>query len=235
MKQGVFVLFILSLTLYCCGGPYSENAVKVGAPGTLIAPIPQEYRISVGDKINIKMFYNPDLNQEVTVRPDGKISLLLVHEVQAAGLTASELTQQLSDGYGKYLQQAEIAVIVNAFAGERVFVGGEVAEPGVRELVGPTTVLQAVALAKGFKDSARTDEVIVIRRGENNKPFTIALDVKKAMKGIDLQQDIYLQPYDIVLVPKSDIANVDVWVAQYIGGTIGTFSSPFYNYYFITK
>jgi protein involved in polysaccharide export with SLBB domain len=234
MKPRVIILLVLSLALNCCG-PYSQNAVKVGAPGTLVPPTPQEYRIAIGDKINVKMFYNPDLNQEVTVRPDGKISLLLVHEVQAAGLTASELTQQLTESYGKYLQQAEIAVIVSSFGGERVFVGGEVGEPGVRELVGPTTVLQAVALAKGFKDTARLDEVLVIRRDENNKPFMIALDVNKAMKGIDLQQDIYLQPYDIVLVPRSNIANVDLWVMQYLGQTIGPLGGQFYYYYLLTR
>jgi protein involved in polysaccharide export with SLBB domain len=234
MKPRSLILFVLSIVLCCCG-PYSQNAVTVGAPGTIVPPTPQEYRITFGDKINIKLFYNPDLNQEVTVMPDGKIQLLLVHEINAAGLTASALTKQLIESYGKYLQQPEVAVIVSSFAGQRVFVGGEVGEPGVKELVGPTTVLQAVAMAKGFKDSARTDEVIVVRRDENNKPFTIALDTKKAMKGIDLTQDIYLQPYDLVLVPKSDIANVDVWVMQYFGATIGTIGAPFANYYLLTK
>jgi len=230
MKTKVLIISVLSFALCCCG-PYSKNAVKVGAPGTLAPPSPQEYKICIGDRINIKLFYNPDLNQEVTVRPDGKISLMLVHEVNAVGLTPSELTQELTESYSKHLQQPEVAVIVNSTAGQRVFVGGEVGEPGVKDLVGPTTVLQAIAMAKGFKDSARTDEVIVIRRGEDNKPFQFALNTLKAMKGEDLQQDVYLQPFDIVVVPKSNIAEVDLWVNQYIGQTLGAFSG--FGYYYL--
>ncbi|MGA2403213.1 MAG: polysaccharide biosynthesis/export family protein [Syntrophobacteraceae bacterium] len=233
MKPRVFILFVLSFALYGCG-PFSKNAVTVGAPGTLLPPVPQEYRIAVGDKINVKLFYNPDLNQEVTVRPDGKISLLLVHEINAAGLTSSELTEQLTQSYAKHLQQPEIAVIVQSFAGQRVFVGGEVGQPGVKDLVGPTSVLQAVAMAGGFKDTARTNEVIVIRRDENNKPFLIALDVKKAMTGLDLQQDIFLKSYDMVLVPKSNIADVDLWVQQYLASTVG-FGGQFIYYYYLVK
>ena len=233
MKPRSLTILVLCFALCCCG-PYSKNAVTVGAPGTLVPPTPQEYRIAIGDKISIKLFYNPDLNQEVTVRPDGKISLLLVHEMNAAGLTSSELTKELTENYGQYLQQPEVAVIVNSFAGQKVFVGGEVGAAGLKELVGPITVLQAVTMAGGFKDTARYNEVIVIRRDENNKPFTIKLDAEKAMKGIDLTQDIYLQPFDLVLVPKSNIADVDVWVQQYIG-VIATVGSPFASWYFITK
>jgi protein involved in polysaccharide export with SLBB domain len=234
MKTRSLILLVVSFTLVCCG-PYSKNAVTVGAPGTILPPMPQEYRISIGDKINVKLFYNPDLNQEVTVRPDGKISLMLVHEINAVGLTTSELTTQLTENYGRYLQQPEVAVVVSAFAGQRVFVGGEVLQAGVKELVGPTTVLQAIAMAGGFKDSARTDEVIVVRRDENNKPFSIALDTRKAMKGVDLAQDIYVQPYDLVIVPRSNIADVDLWVQQYIGLTVGSLGAPFYSYYILTK
>jgi protein involved in polysaccharide export with SLBB domain len=227
------VLLVLSFGLCCCG-PYSKNAVFVGAPGTVVPPTPQEYRVGIGDKINVKLFYNPDLNQDVVVRPDGKISLLLVHDVDAVGLTSSELTKQLAEAYSKYLQQPEVAVVVTAFAGQKIFVGGEVGAAGVKDLVGPTTVLQAIMMAGGFRDTARTDEVIIMRRDQNNKPFTIALDAQKAMKGIDMTQDIYLQPYDLVLVPKSNIADVDIWVQQYVG-VLSTVGSPFASYYFYTK
>lgn len=223
MKTRILCLFVLSFALYSCG-PYSKNAVKVGAPGTLAPPMPQQYRICVGDKISVKLFYNPDLNQDVTVQPDGKISLLLVHEVKAEGFTSFELRKELAADYAKYLQHPEVSVVINQSAGERVFVGGEVSKPEVVMLVGPTTVLQAVAMAGGFKDTARTNEVVVLRRGEDNKPFTIALNLKEAMKGVDLTQNIYLQPYDTVIVPRSNIANVDLWVQQYIGRTIGAFS-----------
>ena len=224
MRSLTLAFIIVSLGLYGCG-PYTKNARFAGGPDTQAPPVEQEYWIHVGDEIEIKLFYNPDLNQDVTVRPDGKISLLLVHELSVAGLTTSQLTDLLTESYGKQLQQPEVAVIVNSFAAQRVFVGGEVGQPGAKDIIGPTTVIQAVALAGGFKDTARTDEVIVMRRDEENKPFLIALDIKKAMKGIDLNQDIYVQPYDMVLVPKSNIADVDLWVQQYIQGVI----SPTYT------
>jgi protein involved in polysaccharide export with SLBB domain len=234
MRPSTLAFIIISLALSGCG-PYSQNARVVGSPGTQVSPIQEEYRIHVGDKLAVRLFYNPDLNQEVTVRPDGKVSLLLVHELSVAGLTTSQLTDLLTEKYAKDLQQPEVAVIVNSFAAQRVFVGGEVGQPGAKDIIGPTTVIQAVALAGGFKDTARTDEVIVMRRDEENKPFLIALDIKKAMKGIDLNQDIYVQPYDMVLVPKSNIADVDLWVNQYINSNISGDFGTFFMYYYYTK
>jgi polysaccharide export outer membrane protein len=233
MKSLTLAFIIVSLALYGCG-PYSKNARVAGSPGTMAPPVAEEYRIHLGDELEIRLFYNPDLNQEVTVRPDGKISLLLVHDLSVVGLTAPELTNLLTESYAKHLQQPEVAVIVNTFAGHRVYVGGEVTKPSAHQLVGPTTVLQAIALSNGFKDTARTNEVVVLRRDADNKPFVIALDIAKAMKGIDLNQDIYLQPYDIVLVPKSNIADVNLWVTQYIKNNI-SFAPDIAQYYLILK
>jgi polysaccharide biosynthesis/export protein len=233
MKARTLVLFALSFMLYSCG-TFSQNARPVGAPGTEAPPVESEYRIQWGDKLNIKLFYNPDLNQEVTVRPDGKISLALVHEVDAVGLTPAELTDRLAEGYGKYLQQPEIAVIVSTFAGQKFFVGGEVGASGVKELVGPTTIVQAIALAGGFKESARTNEVVIVRRDEDKHPYLISIDVEKAMKGIDLKQDIYVKPYDMVIVPRSNIADVNLWVTQYITTNTAA-GAQFLGYYYIFK
>lgn len=224
-------MVVLSLTLLCCHrGPYSPTALHVGAPGTEIPAVAEDYRLHVGDKLTIKLFYNPDLNQEVVVRPDGKISLLLVREINALGMTPSELTAALTEKYSKHLNEPEVAVIVNSFAGNKVYVGGEVGQPGAKELIGPTTVLNAIAMSGGFKDSARTNEVIVLRRGPDQKPFLITLDSEKAMKGIDVKQDIFLQPYDMVLVPRSNIADVNLWINQYIRQTVGV-GSDFLLYY----
>ena len=186
--------------------------------------------------MSVKLFYNPELNQEVTVRPDGRITLQLVNEIKVVGLTPAKLSEMLTEGYAKYLAQApEITVIVTSFAGNRIFVGGEVGGGGgggagggggsIRELDGPTTVLQEIMLSGGFKDTADRNRVILVRRDENNKPVYMCLDIEKAMKGIDPNQDIYLQPYDMILVPRSDIANVDLWVQQYIGEIIGAVQS----------
>ncbi len=234
MKKIALLVFVVSLGLYGCG-PYSKSAVKVGAPGTVVPRVPQAYRIAIGDKIIVKLFYNPDLNQDVTVQPDGTVSLLLVHQVKVAGLTNEELRKLLTKDYGKYLQQPELSVVVTDNLGNRIFVGGEVAKPGVQLLTSPTTVLDAVNMAGGFTPIARENEVIILRLGANNKPFEISLDIKKAMKGEDFSQNVYLQPYDMVLVPKSDIGKVDQWIDQYIGHTIGTLGGAFSMYYLFTR
>ncbi len=234
MKNRLLIVCLIPLCLCSCG-PYSKSAVKVGSPGTTAPPSPHQYRIDIGDKLSVKLFYNPDLNQEVTVQPDGNISLLLVHEVKASGLTSEQLRKRLSKDYGKYLQQPEISVVVVSAVGNKVFVGGEVGKPALEVLNGPTTVLQAVDMAGGFLPTARLDEVIVLRRGANNKPFQIALNAEKAMKGADMSQDIYLEPYDMVIVPRSNIANVDLWMQQYLGDTVGAFGNDIIMYYYLKQ
>jgi protein involved in polysaccharide export with SLBB domain len=86
-------------------------------------------------------------------------------------------------------------------------------------------------LSGGFKDTADRNRVILVRRDENNKPVYMCLDIEKAMKGIDPNQDVYLQAYDMILVPRSDVANFDLWIQQYIGGALSPFMS--FGYYFI--
>ena len=233
MKKRALIFFVALLGLCGCG-PYSKNAVKVGTPGTVAPPSPQAYNIAIGDKLSVKLFYNPDLNQDVTVQPDGKVSLLLVHEVKVVGLSSEELRKLLTENYSKYLQQPELSVVVTEAVGNRFYVGGEVGKPSMEMLTSPTTVLQAVQTAGGFLPTAKLDEVIVLRRGPGNKPFEITLNAEKAMKGIDLSQDIYLKPYDMVLVPRSNIANVDLWIDQYVGRTVGAIGGDFAMYYYFT-
>jgi protein involved in polysaccharide export with SLBB domain len=205
----------------------------VQPPGPLTAPPDsgppaRDYRVQVGDALDIKLFYHPELNESVTVRPDGRISLQLVHEVQAAGLTPEQLRQHLRDKYAAQISQPEIAVIVRSFTAQKVYVDGEVGKPGLVPLAGPMTVLQSLAMAGGLKDSARTSEVILIRRGPENRPSTVVVNVEKAIDGTDLSQDLALQPTDIVFVPKSAIANVNTWVDLYIRKNIPI---PFGFYY----
>jgi len=230
----LLALWLMGLSVLFACGPAVINPTLVGAPGTQPPPLAPEYRISPGDRLNVKFFYNPDLSHEVLVRPDGRISLPLVHEVMAAGLTPTELTDELTSSYAKQIEQPEITVMVTAFGGQRMYVGGEVGAPGMREIVGPTTALQAIAASGGFRDTARKEEVVLIRRGPENKPFVIALNLSKVENGTDLTQDVYLAPYDIVLVPKSNIADVNLWTQQYLTNMVAPLS-PFTNWYFILK
>ncbi len=193
------------------GGPQGPPPAAAQA-----ATIEPEYRISIGDQLDIKFFYNPELNEQVIVRPDGRISLQLIPEVVANGLTPAALTRHLTEQYSKDLKQPQLTVIVRAFGAQRVFVDGEVGRPGLIPILGEMTALQAISQAGGMKETARTGDVIIIRRGAANKPTAFVVDLKKAHNGTDLSQDVSLAPADIVFVPRSHIANLNVWVDQYI-------------------
>jgi polysaccharide biosynthesis/export protein len=164
----------------------------------------------------VKFYFNPDLSEEVTVRPDGRISLQLVPEVKAAGRTARELTADLKKEYSGQLSNPELTVIVKTFSGQRIFVGGEVGKPGEKPLIGPITALQAVAMAEGFKYTARETEVIVIRRGADGHPLVIPCNLKAAISGVDPSQNLALMPFDIVYVPRSTLAITNKFVDQFI-------------------
>ena len=208
--------FILFLSFACA--PFVKNPTPVDYPGIQlsVSHVEEYYRIHVGDQLDIKFFYNPELNESVIVRPDGRISLQLAHELMAAGLTPAELMALLTKAYAAELKKPEVTVIVRSFAGRSVFVDGEVYRPGIFTPLKPITVLQSIAQAGGVKDTARTSEVVVIRRGPDNKPLVIPVNTNKVVDGRDLKQDILLQPFDIVYVPKTFIANLNVWVDQYL-------------------
>jgi protein involved in polysaccharide export with SLBB domain len=177
---------------------------------------PPDYRMQPGDEIEIRFFYNPELNQTVIVRPDGKISLPVVDDVQAAGLTPSELDALLTQIYGQELRKPMVTVIVKTFTSQRVYVGGEVGRPGIVELTAGMTALQAVIAVEGFKDTAKPEAVIVIRNGATDAPIPIRVDLEQSIDGETTTGDIQLQAFDVVYVPKSAIANANLFVKQYI-------------------
>ncbi|MBW2642851.1 MAG: polysaccharide biosynthesis/export family protein [Deltaproteobacteria bacterium] len=177
---------------------------------------PAPYLIQPGDQLDIKFFYNPEINETVTVRPDGKISLQLVDEVQASGLKPSQLDEILTKEYAQELKKPMITVIVKSFGGQRIFVGGEVNRQGLIMLAGNMTPLQAVLNSGGFKETANPESAIIIRKGTDNRPVPIAMNLMDAMQGKTGKADFLLQPDDIVFVPKSAIAKANKFVNQYI-------------------
>ncbi len=196
----------------------------------------KEYVIAPGDVIDVKFMYNPEFNElAMPVRPDGRISLQLAPDIRAAGLTPSELRETLSKKYAAELRAPEVAVIVRTFAENRVFVDGEVVTPGFADLSTRMTVMRAIDLRGGMRETARLTQVIIIRKDFEGKPTTTVVDLTKVIDGTDFSQDIKLMPYDIVYVPKSNIARVDKWVLEYITNIFPGFNSlnP-YNYIYTT-
>jgi polysaccharide biosynthesis/export protein len=211
--NGAKILWLMYLVLVV--GCAHQSAGRSALPQSSAAPI-KEYRIQPGDQLDIKLFYNPELNEQLTVRPDGRITLQLVNDVMAAGLTPAELTAVLTKAYAGELRNPKVAVILRTSVADRIYVDGEVNRAGLVPLIGPTTILQSIAQAGGLKETAKAGEVILLRKVEGNKltPYRISLD--SAFQGEGDHNDLYLRPNDIVYVPKSTIADINTWVDMYI-------------------
>jgi polysaccharide biosynthesis/export protein len=185
------------------------------------AQAPKEYIIEVGDTLDIKFMYNAELNElAIPVRPDGRISLQLAHDVPAAGLTPTQLRDLISEKFAAELKKPEIAVIVRNFGGQKIFIDGEVNYSGPIDFKGRLTLFQAISQARGLRETARLSNVIVIRKDFEGKPMAANLDLTKVINGTDFSQDIALMPYDIVYVPKSHIANWLKFVDEYINRSV---------------
>jgi protein involved in polysaccharide export with SLBB domain len=211
------VIFVVCLLISCASQSSKIKEVEPLAPAQTQAPI--VYTIAQGDQLDIKFFYNPELNESVTVRPDGKISLQLIDEIQAAGLKPIELDQQLTDLYSRELRKPVLTVIVRSFTRQRIFVGGEVNSPGLIVLPAGMTTLQAIFQSGGFKESAEPAETLVIRKDLDNKPIPLRIDLAAVMDA-NGGNDLQLKPDDIVYVPKSAIANANKFIDEYIGGLL---------------
>lgn len=184
----------------------------IADPAQIDGQVP--YRIRVGDSLEVRFYKTPELNLEVPVRNDGKVSLELVGDVQAAGLTTDELSRTLTKAYGKELNDPRVTVVLRQFGGQ-VFVQGEVKAPGGPPFAHGLTAMQAISLAGGFTDDARPSTVILIRR-ESGKFKGYKLALSRVLSGEDITEDVMLETNDIIYVPKSPIAKVDLWVDQYI-------------------
>lgn len=174
------------------------------------------YLLQVGDKIAVKFYQNPDLDEEVEVRPDGMISLQLIGDVRAAGVAPAALAARLVQRYKSELAKPKISVIVRQFSGNQVYIGGQVARQGVVPFTANLTLCEAIQWAGGFLPTAKRAQVILIRRQSNGQPVAHQVDVARIESGVDPGDDVPLQPHDIVFVPKTKIAHVNEFVDQYI-------------------
>jgi protein involved in polysaccharide export with SLBB domain len=228
-----FVLITLVFCLMACAPNTVINPEPISKFQQPSRPTPQtDYLIGVGDTLDIKFMYNPELNELlVPVRPDGRISLQLANDIQAAGLTPEQLRKNLIEKYSAEIKKPEIGVIVRTFTSNKVFVDGEVLFPGTIDIRGPMTLFEAIAQTRGMRETARLSNIIVIRKDSEGKPMSTNIDYRRIIDGTDLSQNIYLMPYDIVYVPKSTIANLNKFVNEYINQLIPNRFPEFSNFY----
>lgn len=209
-------LFALAACTSTAAMPPAPPAPPVAMRQTS-APPPPPYRLAVGDILAVRLMLNPELNEEVTVRPDGRISTTLATDEVASGRTVPELDRALDRDYAKNLKDPRVSIVVKSFAPTRIYVGGEVANPGEFVNVGPPlTVSQALARAGGSKMSGDNDAVFIIRRGADDRPEFLSTRFGDIVHGKDPAADVQLAPYDVVYVPRTGVAEVYKYFNQYV-------------------
>ena len=205
------ILFAIIILAGCAG--YNKTSVP-----TINPPVYKEgqvdYFFQPGDALDIKFLYNPELNENVIIRPDGKISLQMIDETRAAGLTPAQLNEALTKAYSSQLKQPRITVIVKSFGGQRIYVGGEVNTPRTLTVNGKIDALQAIMDAGGFKPDAKPSSVMIISKDKENRPVARKVDLKKVLKGAPSTEDFTLRPFDVVFVPKTELATADEFMTH---------------------
>jgi len=218
MRIGLSTLPMLAALAACSSVPSLPPAPPVPEPDAGYVSNLTPYRIQVGDVLGIRLMLNPELNEEVTVRPDGHISTTVAHDEVAYGRTVPDVTAALVRDYSRDLRNPRLSVVIKSFAPTRVYVGGEVNSPGEFITVGPNlTVSQAIARAGGVKVmSSDENKIFIIRRGPNDVPQFFSTRFQDVMWGKDPVADVRLAPYDVVYVPRTGIAEVYKFFNQYV-------------------
>jgi polysaccharide export outer membrane protein len=194
MRKLLIPLMVLLVTGVLGG---QQKAAPKGQPVPGAAPVdPKAYIIGAEDSIYIRVWREPELSGQFMVRPDGKISLPLVNEIQASGLTPEQLGADITKGLSRLMNRPEVTVSVVQVNSRKYFIQGEVQRPGAYPLVVPTTVLEALVNAGGFREFANVKNIVVMR-GVQRFRFNYR-DVTHAKR---IEQNILLQPGDQIIVP----------------------------------
>ena len=159
-----------------------------------------EYKIGAQDVLRIDVWKEEQLTRTVPVRPDGKVTLPLLNDVQAAGLTPMQLAGVISEGLKKFINGPQVTVSVTEINSRRVYVSGEVVRSGAFPLLPNMTVLQALSSSGGFTQFARTNKIYVLRV-QDGKPSKLPFNYKEVLDGKTPEQNILLQPGDVIVVP----------------------------------
>jgi len=172
------------------------------APPQRVSPVdPHSYVIGAEDVITIAVWKEPEISHQVPVRPDGMISLPLLGDVKASGLTPLQLQDQLTTDLKKYVSDPQVTVIVNQVNSLSFNVVGEVLKPGYYPLTRRMTILDAIAISGGFRDFAKTKKIYVLRTQADGKQVRIPFNYKNVIKGKNPQTNIELQARDTLVVP----------------------------------
>ncbi len=185
-----------------------KDVAKAAQPAATDTPTPRvanvrpdSYIIGTDDMLSINVWKEPEMSRAVPVRPDGMISLPLLGEIKARGLTPVQLEEQIDDSLKKIMSDPQVTVIVTQVNSLTFNVMGQVNRPGYLPITRPLTVLDAIALCGGFRDFAKQKKIYVLRTGPDGKQQRLKFNYKEVIKGQNMAQNIQLQPHDTLVVP----------------------------------
>ncbi len=174
----------------------SQAATELAKPGLPISVDPKNFSLGPEDVIFVRVWREPDLSGQIVIRPDGKITMPLIHDVDASGISPEALAARISDALSKYINSPQVLVQVLAVRSKRYLIDGEINRPGAYPLAVPTTVFEAITLAGGFRDFASKKNIVIVRGKERLK-----FNYNDVVKGKNLGQNVQLQNGDKIIVP----------------------------------
>ena len=182
----------------------ASNGTAATPPAGVTIPAgvvpPADYVIGPDDVLAVVFWREKEMSTEVTVRPDGKITLPLLNDLQASGLTPEQLRDVVSKAAAQYIEVPAVTVVVKAINSRKVFITGQVGKQGAFPLAGPTTVMQMLATAGGVHEFADTKNIMILRT-ENGRQTAFRFNYNDVRKGKNLKQNIELKPGDTIIVP----------------------------------
>jgi len=196
------LLMVVALPARAQEATQNQKPAKPAAAGVAAKPATDDpnYVIGAQDVLDISVWKEPEVSRTVPVRPDGKISLPLLNDVQAAGLTPSQLAAQLTESLKKFVSNPQVTVIVTTINSQRVYIMGEVLRAGAYPLLPGMTVLQALSSGGGFTQFANTKKIYLLRQ-ENGKQVKLPFNYKEVIGGKNAEQNILLKAGDTIVVP----------------------------------
>jgi len=206
------------------GGCARRSAAPPLPPPAVLQPAPPaapraDYRIGTGDELHVRFLYQPDMTEQVPVRPDGRISLASTGEIVAVGLTPTELERVIVERSSRRLRNPEVTVVVTKLGEQRVYVGGEVGKPGYVLLRAEMTPLQAILEAGGFRNTAKLDSVLLLAPMADGKFSAARLDMQQVVEE-GVPERVRLRADTVLYVPRTWVADMDVVVDQWVRGLI---------------
>ncbi len=204
----------------CGGHPAPVMTPQLGQSAAADLESPPLYLIQSGDLLTLRFSRAKELDGDFRVRPDGRITLPLVGDEQVEGVNPGVLQHRLEELYAPILKDPRVAVSVSEFKHPKIFVGGQVERPGVYEFARGLTAFRATLAAGGFTDQAARSRVVLIRNSGDRTPESFEVDLEKVFESSEGAVDPYLQPQDILIIPRSNIGTLDLFVDQYIDNVL---------------